>query len=168
MEGVSAGARQVRFPGQGLQPNPPFVLATQLLWIHPTNLSQNLTKIKGQSYVVVNDTIISHRRIHYVMQWIQLDVYICPLLFRFPSHLGHHRALSSSLCYMVGPHELPVLYLVVGIRQSQSVYAFFCWWTFRLLTCPDYCKYCYSEQWDAHIFWKLWFSLGICPRVGLL
>ena len=30
--------------------------------------------------------------------------YIYPLFFGFPSHLGHHRALKSSLCYTVSSH----------------------------------------------------------------
>ena len=33
----------------------------------------------------------------------QLCVYICPLLFEFPSHLGHHRTLSEvPLCCTAG------------------------------------------------------------------
>ena len=52
----------------------------------------------------------------------QLYVYIYPLFFGFPSHLGHHRALSSSLCYTVGSHQLSILYIVsiVYICQSPS------------------------------------------------
>ena len=33
----------------------------------------------------------------------QIYIYIYPLFFGFPSHLGLHRALSS-LCYMAGIH----------------------------------------------------------------
>ena len=53
----------------------------------------------------------------------QTYIYIYPLFFGFPSHLGLHRALSS-LCYMAGIHQLsigkPVLHTVVYICQSQS------------------------------------------------
>ena len=34
----------------------------------------------------------------------QLCIYIYPLFFGLPVYLGHHRALSSFLCYTVGFH----------------------------------------------------------------
>ena len=42
----------------------------------------------------------------------QLNVYIYPLFFGFPSHAGHDRTLSSQ-CYIVGSHQLSILYIVV-------------------------------------------------------
>ena len=38
-------------------------------------------------------------------------VYIYPLLFGFPPHLGNHRALSRVPC-AVGSHQLAILYLL--------------------------------------------------------
>ena len=45
--------------------------------------------------------------------------------------------LSDSPWYIYVPHLL---------------YPFLCRWTFRLLPCPGYCNYCYSEHWGACIF----------------
>ena len=50
----------------------------------------------------------------------KLYVYIYPLFFAFPSHLGHHRALSS-MCHTVGSHSLSILYLVVVASHSSSL-----------------------------------------------
>ena len=36
----------------------------------------------------------------------QLYIYIYPLFFGFPSHLGNHRASSNSLCHTIGSHLL--------------------------------------------------------------
>ena len=45
-------------------------------------------------------------------------VYVYPL-FKFPSLLGHHRALSkSSLCYTVSSHWLSILYIVAYIPEK--------------------------------------------------
>ena len=56
----------------------------------------------------------------------QLYVYLCPLSFGFPSHLGHHRALSGVPCAV---HEVLISYLfyrvsVVYTCQSQSPNSF--------------------------------------------
>ena len=56
-----------------------------------------------------------------LFQWVNLlYIYIYPLVFGFPSHSGHQRALSS-LCYTVGSHYSSSLYVVsiVYICQSQ-------------------------------------------------
>ena len=47
-------------------------------------------------------------------------VYIYPLPSGFPSHLGHHRALSSFPCYIAGSHQISIPYTVVYTCQSQS------------------------------------------------
>ena len=47
-------------------------------------------------------------------------------------------------------------------------YPFLCRWTSRLLSCPGYCKQCSNEHWGASVFSESWFSLGLCPQVGLL
>ena len=33
---------------------------------------------------------------------------------------------------------------------------------------PGCCKYCYNEHWGTCVFFRVWFSQGICPVVGLL
>ena len=38
------------------------------------------------------------------------------------------------------------------IHAPHLLYPFLCWWTFRLLPCPGYCKQCCSEHWDTHVF----------------
>ena len=43
------------------------------------------------------------------------------------------------------------------------LYPFLCWWTFRLLPCLGYSKWCCDEHWGACAF-----SLGRCTGVGLL
>ena len=50
----------------------------------------------------------------------QLYVFIYPLFFGFPSHLGHHRALSRVPCTTQSVLT-PVLYTVVYICKSQSI-----------------------------------------------
>ena len=49
--------------------------------------------------------------------------YIYLLLLEFPSHLGHHRALSRVLCYAVGSHDFCILETtsVVHVCQFQSL-----------------------------------------------
>ena len=37
---------------------------------------------------------------------------------------------------------------------SHLLYLFTCQWTFRLLPCLDYSKWCCYEHWDACIFWN--------------
>ena len=53
----------------------------------------------------------------------QLYICIYSLFWGFPSHLGHHRALSRVSCYPVCSHQLSILCIVsiVYICQSQSV-----------------------------------------------
>ena len=43
-----------------------------------------------------------------------------PLCVGFPSHLGHRRARSSSLCYTVGAHQVSILYTVLCMCPFQS------------------------------------------------
>ena len=59
-------------------------------------------------------------------EMIQLHVYIYPLYFGFPSHLGYQRALSRIPCYTVGSHWLPILYKVsiLCIYRFQSPNSF--------------------------------------------
>ena len=53
-------------------------------------------------------------------KWISCTHTIQSLIFGFPSHLSHHRALSSFLCYTVGFHWLSMLYIVAYTCRSQS------------------------------------------------
>ena len=76
-------------------------------------------------------TQVCHIAGRFLTDWatreVQVDqIYIClyPLFFRFHSHLGHHRALSSFLCYRV--NSLLVIYFVyssayMSITISQSI-----------------------------------------------
>ena len=44
---------------------------------------------------------------------------------------------------------------------------FLCWWTFKLLPSPGYCKYCCSEHWDACIVLNYDF-LQYMPNSGII
>ena len=44
------------------------------------------------------------------------------------------------------------------IYVPHLLYPFLCWWTFKLLLCPGYCKYWCNEHWGASIFFELCFS----------
>ena len=52
------------------------------------------------------------------------------------------------------------------IYVTHLLHLFLCWWTFRLLSCPSYCKYCCSEHWVCADFWILVFS-GYTHRNGI-
>ena len=48
-------------------------------------------------------------------------------------------------------------------------YQFVCWWTSRLLPCPDYYKKCCNELWGTLcVSLSFWFAQCVCPAVGLL
>ena len=49
-------------------------------------------------------------------KWISYTLTYIPSLFRFPSHLGHHRALSRVPCAL----QLSILCITVYVYQSQS------------------------------------------------
>ena len=53
-------------------------------------------------------------------KWINYTYTHIPSLFRFPSHLGYHRALNR-LCYTISSHQLSILYIV-------EYYVGFLWW----------------------------------------
>ena len=55
----------------------------------------------------------------------QLYVYIYSLFFRFPSHLSHHRALSS-LCYTAGSHQLSVLFCFLTSLLEYNCFTMVC------------------------------------------
>ena len=59
----------------------------------------------------------------------------------------HFRVLDKSL--VSGPGRDP---LSCNISVLHLLYPFLCWWTFRLLPCPGYCKQCCNEHWGAWIF----------------
>ena len=55
----------------------------------------------------------------------QLCVYIYSLLFKFHSHLDHHRVLNRVLwCYSTGSHQISILYIVVYICKGFSIFEF--------------------------------------------
>ena len=43
----------------------------------------------------------------------------------------------------------------------RLLYPFPCWWLFRLLPCPGYCKQCCSEHWATCIFLNYGFLQGL-------
>ena len=65
------------------------------------------------------------------------------------------------------------------IYVPHLLYAFICWWTFKLLPRLGHCKQCCSERWSVHIllnhgflciyaqewdFWATWSSIFNCLR----
>ena len=41
-----------------------------------------------------------------------------------------------------------------GVYVAQLPYPFVCWWAFRLLPCPGYCKQCCDEHWGARVSFR--------------
>ena len=66
----------------------------------------------NQLYIYIYTHTHTHTHTH-------INIY--PLFFRSPSHLGHHRALRSSLCSTAGSHKLSILYIVVHICAYMSI-----------------------------------------------
>ena len=58
-----------------------------------------------------------------------------------------------------------VIFLCIYILKP--LYPFICWWTFRLLPCLGYYKYCCNDHQGACIFLNYFHFLDICPKVGL-
>ena len=52
--------------------------------------------------------------------------------------------------------------------SGPDVYLLLCWWTFRLLPCLGYYKYCCNLHWSDCSISKLWCSQDICSGVSLL
>ena len=51
----------------------------------------------------------------------------------------------TSLLFMAEQYSIVYMYHVFFKH-------FLCWWTFKLLPCPSYCKQCWNEQWSTCIF----------------
>ena len=58
-----------------------------------------------------------------------------------------------------------VIFLCIS---GPHVYLLLCWWTFSLLPCLGYCKYCCNLHWGDCSIFELWFSQDICSGVRLL
>ena len=58
-----------------------------------------------------------------------------------------------------------VIFLCIYILKP--LYLFICWWTFRLLPCLGYYKYCCNDHQGACIFLNYFYFLDVCPKVGL-
>ena len=70
--------------------------------------------------------------------------------------IGKRGMLQSTGSQRVG-HDRPT-------EQQQIphlLYSFICWWTFRLLPYPGYCKQCCSEHLGGMYLLELWFSPDI-------
>ena len=52
---------------------------------------------------------------------------------------------------------------ILCIYVPHLLYPFLCWWTFRLLPCLGYCKWCCNEHWGALPFQIMVFSGYIYP-----
>ena len=66
-----------------------------------------------------------------------------------PSHLGHLCTEQSSLCYTVGSHQLPVLYIILQICQSQcpsSSYSTFSPWYPQVCSLHPCLSLCFSDK----------------------
>ena len=48
------------------------------------------------------------------------NIYISPFIFRFFSHIGYYRIMSTIPCATVSPCWLSILYIVVCICYSQT------------------------------------------------
>jgi len=66
-------------------------------------------------------------------------------------------AVSRSI-YVSANDTVPFLFndwlIIHSIYVPHLFYLFFCWYMFRLLPCPGCCKQCFSDHWDACIFWN--------------
>ena len=50
--------------------------------------------------------------------------------------------------------------------QQSSLSFFFCWWTFRLLSCLGFCEMYANKHWGAFVLLNHVY-IYICPRAGL-
>ena len=94
----------------------------------------------------------------YIHLYHSLRFHIQAVYFSFSGllHLVWQSLGPSMLLQMALFHSLFVteLYLIVCVCVcvSHLLYAFICRGTFRLLSCPGYCKQCCNEHWGAYIF----------------
>ena len=89
--------------------------------------------------------------------------YICSSL----SHFTHYDNLWFHPCpcegqYFLLFHDLVILHC---IYVHIFFYRFLCWWTFRLLPCPGYCKQCCSEHWVTCVSFWILFSFRLLPNI---
>ena len=81
---------------------------------------------------------------YYIIQlWVsQIQVYIFTVL------------IKANQCFYKWPNSVPFYSWVIFhcIYVPHLLYPFLCWWTFKLLPCPGYCKQCCNEQWGACVF----------------
>ena len=89
--------------------------ATVLEWV-AISFSRGSSQPRDQTHV---SHIVDRLFTIWATREVIIYIYNLPSSFGFPSHLGHHRVLSS-LCYIVGSLSLSVLYIVMYICQSQS------------------------------------------------
>ena len=99
--------------------------------------------------------------------------FIC-IIFLYYKHKGYHLififliltyfTLYDSLlvhsCLCKRHNFIPFYSWVIFhcIYVPYFLYAFLCWWTFSLLPCPGYCKWCCSEHWGYIYLFFLFFS----------
>ena len=62
-------------------------------------------------------------------------------------------------------HSFLCLSNIHCIYVPQLLYPFIYWWTSRLLSCPSYCKYYFSEHWGTCVFFNFGF-LRVMPSSG--
>ena len=69
-----------------------------------------------------------------------------------------HRIISGSIqCCCKWHHCSFLWWVILHCIYAPRLYPFICWWTFRLLPCPVYCKQSCNEHWAAGTFLKYGF-----------
>ena len=97
--------------------------------------------------------------------YILIFVFVFLTWFTLSDSLWGHPRLYRWLSF-VPFYEWVILHRVYILHL---LYSFICHWASRLFRCPGYCKQCCNEHSLGHMcLFDLWFSLGICPVVGLL
>ena len=78
--------------------------------------------------------------------------------------------IGSSFIHLISTVSNAVLFyswvIFHCVYVPQFPYPFACWWTFRLLPCPSYCKQCCNEHWGTCISFSL-VSSGCMPSNGI-
>ena len=86
----------------------------------------------------------------------QYHIFVFDFLHSFWQSLASSISLQMALFFSF-------LWLIIFhcISVPHLLYSFICWWTFRLLPYPGYCKQCFSEHLGGMYLLELWFSPDI-------
>ena len=73
-------------------------------------------------------------------------------------------SINDPILFPLWLSNIPIFHCI----YVPYLHPFICPWTFRLLPCLAYCKYCCNGHKGACVFLNYDFSQGRCPVVGLL